>query len=151
MDFKIVVEFAEFILTLGFIYLIFVKFINPYLETKNSIRNKQVKNNMNDLYSRLDPSIIEETVDAYITHYINQYILYNFIALKITYIKKEEIDKMIKNVTKNIMLDISELYIFYIKMIHSIENDEELLKFIHGKVMDISVESVSNFNKQLEA
>ena len=54
---------------------------------------------------------------------------------------------MIHDLSRDIALEISELYIFYINMTHSINTDEDLLKFIHTRLTDMCINIVSNYNK----
>ena len=53
---------------------------------------------------------------------------------------------MVRDLTKFISLDISELYTYYISLITDIDDEESLVKYIHSRVMNISVEAVLSFN-----
>ena len=127
------------------IYITLAK-VFPYLNTKNEIRDKEVKNKKYELFKTIDTEILKQSVDKYFETYINRYITYKFIAKKVMYINSEEVEKMVNDITKLIYIQISELYIFYISMIQSISTDEDLLQFIHTKVENICIETVSNYN-----
>jgi hypothetical protein len=146
MDFNVLVICISWILTLLVILLISWKIVKPYLEKIVEIRDKEVKNKKYELFSTLSPEEMDKSIDDYIEQYITRYITYKFIANKAIYIKDEEIKEMIKDVTKNIYLDISELYVFYIQTAHSVTTDDELLTFIHSRVTDIGIGAASNFN-----
>ena len=57
---------------------------------------------------------------------------------------------MIKDVSKAILKDMSEMYLEYIRLLQSIETDEDLIKFVHNKVMQVSIQIVSEYNKPNE-
>lgn len=138
-----------YLITLGsFIYL-FIKYIMPYLNKKNENKEKEIKNKKYELFKDLDPDIMKESIDKYFKSEVNRYIAYKFIANKSMYIKTDEINEMIKDVTKLIYIEISELYVFYIKMTRSIDNDDDLLEYIHNRIQNICIEAVSNFNSTM--
>ena len=106
----------------------------------------KIKNEKYNLFSVLSIESINQYIDEYFERYIQRYISMKFIVRKIEYIKEEDCEIMVRDITKVIALEISELYIFYIKMICNISNDEDLLKFINSKVKSIAVDQVSAFN-----
>ena len=127
--------------------LIFIiGFLGPYLERKNDIREKECKNEKYKIFNEVDPVKINEYIDDYFEKYINRYITYKFISKKIIYIKQEDVDEMVRDLTKFLSLDISELYTYYISLITDIDDEESLVKYIHSRVMNISVEAVLSFN-----
>lgn len=149
MNINIIIFSVLYLITLGsFIYL-FIKYIMPYLNKKNENKEKEIKNKKYELFKDLDPDIMKESIDKYFKSEVNRYIAYKFIANKSMYIKTDEINEMIKDVTKLIYIEISELYVFYIKMTRSIDNDDDLLEYIHNRVQNICIEAVSNFNSTM--
>lgn len=149
MNINIIIFSVLYLITLGsFIYL-FIKYIMPYLNKKNENKEKEIKNKKYELFKDLDPDIMKESIDKYFKSEANRYIAYKFIANKSMYIKTDEINEMIKDVTKLIYIEISELYVFYIKMTRSIDNDDDLLEYIHNRVQNICIEAVSNFNSTM--
>lgn len=149
MNINIIIFSVLYLITLGsFIYL-FIKYIMPYLNKKNENKEKEIKNKKYELFKDLDPDIMKESIDKYFKSEVNRYIAYKFIANKSMYIKTDEINEMIKDVTKLIYIEISELYVFYIKMTRSIDSDDDLLEYIHNRVQNICIEAVSNFNSTM--
>lgn len=151
MDFSIIlicitIGFITFIF-IGSILYIFVKVLTPKWEKEYRLKEMDIKNKQYDLYLRLSPEAATESINNYILTYIHNYIKYNFIASKIDYIPKDEIEKMVKNVSVLVATDISELYIFYIGLIRNINTDDDLINFIHQKVMELSVEAATEYNK----
>lgn len=120
--------------------------IIPYLNEKNSIRKQELKIKEYEMYSKVDINEVSNIVDNYFQKYINRYITYKFIAKKKIYVKQDEIELMVRDITKVISIQISELYIYYIKFLQNINNEEDLIKFIHSKVSELTIESVSSFN-----
>lgn len=130
---------------------IFIKFIiGPKLDMIINIKNQDVKNKKYELFSRLDPKLLEQSVDDYLNTYINRYITYKFIANKVMYINQEEVEKMIKDITTVVNIQISELYIFYIKCITAISSDEDLLEYTHSKISNLVIEAVTSFNSAMQ-
>lgn len=121
----------------------------PYLNEKNEIKNKEAMNQKYELFKTIDPSALKESLDNYFEEYVNRYITYKFLSKKIMYIKAEESEAMVKDLTKLIYLEISDMYIFYIKCNTSINDDEQLLQYIHNKVQNTCIEIVTNYNSSM--
>lgn len=118
-----------------------------YLGNKEIIKNKEIDLKKMQLYSSLDPKLLNNELDEWIKKYINKYIIKNFLVHDIQFIKKDEIDEMIKNITKIAMLDMSDMYLFYVKLLINIEDENNVLSFIYDKVSDLVLDVVTEFNK----
>ena len=128
-----------------FIYgLVFI--IKPYMNEKNRIREIESKNKTYELFASIDPEAVQKELDTYFERYVNRYITYKFIANKVIYIKQDDIEKMVSDTTKLIMIEISELYIYYIKLLRSIDNNEDLIQYIYSRVSTITIDTVANYN-----
>lgn len=134
------------ILVLSFLVWNTIYITKHYLEPKNKLEDMKIKNEKYNLFSTLSIESINLYINQYIENHIKDYISMKFFVRKITYIKEEDCEILVKDITKLIMLEISELYIFYIKMIYNISTDEDLLKFINLRVKLIAVEEVSTYN-----
>lgn len=106
-----------------------------------------IKNEMYKLYMQMDPAKIEEEIDKMIQGYIDRYVVTNILANQIQYINKEETTLMIKTLDKTISLELSEMYLFYIKCLVNIRTDDDLLKYIHTKVKEHVLTFITNYNK----
>lgn len=124
--------------------LIFI--IKPYINEKNRIREIESKNKTYELFANIDPESVQKELDTYFERYVNRYITYKFIANKVIYIKQDDIEKMVSDTTKLIMIEISELYIYYIKLLRSIDNNEDLIQYIYSRVSTITIDTVANYN-----
>ena len=131
-------------------YIILTKLF-PYLDKKNEIKDKEVKNKKYELFKDIDTDIIKQTLDAYFEGYVNRYITYKFLSKKEMYIKSEEAEKMVNDITKLICIQIYELYVFYITMLYSISDDEDLVQYIHNKVENTCIEAITNYNSSMTA
>lgn len=130
---------------------LFVKFvIEQKIDTYLNLKDQEIKNKKYELFSKLDPKLLEESVDEYFNIYINRYITYKFIANKVMYINQEEVEKMIKDITTVVNIQISEMYIFYIKCITSITSDQDLLEYTHSKISNLVIEAVTSFNSAMQ-
>ena len=128
-----------------FIYgLVFI--VKPYMNEKNRIREIESKNKTYELFASIDPEAVQKELDTYFERYVNRYITYKFIANKVIYIKQDDIEKMVSDTTKLIMIEISELYIYYIKLLRSIDNNEDLIQYIYSRVSTITIDTVANYN-----
>ena len=117
MNINIITISILYMLTLGLVFYILISKLFPYLNKKNEIREKEIKNKKYELFKDLDIDIMKQSLDQYFEGYVNRYITYKFLAKKNMYINSEEVEKMVNDLTKLIYLQISELYIFYITMI----------------------------------
>ena len=133
-----------------FIFCITKFIVMPYFNKKNELLEKDVKNKANTFFSTIDIASVDKLITEYIQKYIDRYIVYKFISNKKLYINEESTDTMIKDVTKNVMRDISELYVFYFKLLYSIDDTEDLIRYVHDKVMIQTIDSVSSYNKSIE-
>ena len=128
-----------------FIYgLVFI--VKPYMNEKNRIREIESKNKTYELFASIDPEAVQKELDTYFERYVNRYITYKFIANKVIYIKQDDIEKMVSDTTKLIMIEISELYIYYIKLLRAIDNNEDLIQYIYSRVSTITIDTVANYN-----
>ena len=106
------------ILILSFFVWSTIYITKHYLEPKNKLEEMKIKNDKYNLFSTLSIEAINQYLDEYFERYIQNYISMKFLVRKITYIKEEDCETMVRDITKVIALEISELYIFYIKMIY---------------------------------
>ena len=124
--------------------LVFI--VKPYMNEKNRIREIESKNKTYELFASINPEAVQKELDTYFERYVNRYITYKFIANKVIYIKQDDIEKMVSDTTKLIMIEISELYIYYIKLLRSIDNNEDLIQYIYSRVSTITIDTVANYN-----
>ena len=130
--------------------ILFIDFMVLYYKKFNKKINVDLMKNKNEtykLYMQMDPAKIEEEIDKMIQRYIDRYVVTNILANQIQYINKEETTLMIKTLDKTISLELSEMYLFYIKCLVNIRTDDDLLKYIHTKVKEHVLTFITNYNK----
>ena len=119
--------------------------VKPYLDRKNIILERNTKNKLYELYTHIDPVIIRKSLDDMIDSYIAEYYFYK--VKNKDYLSNNDAQNMIRVVTDAIYIDLSELYLFYIKLIQSVETDEDLLRFINARVKERVLVFAANQNK----
>ena len=129
--------------------------IITYISNKNLIRKYNQKDFELELekykfFSSIDTKKEKEELYELINSYFSYYILYNYEAHQKKYIKKDEMDKGIRDITKNIVIEMSELYSFYFIMLYNIESEEQLTSKIYEMVTDTMISYVAEFNKPKE-
>ena len=149
MSINTIIFSVLYIITLVITTYIILTKLFPYLDKKNEIKDKEIKNKKYELFKDIDTDIIKQALDSYFEGYVNRYITYKFLSKKEMYIKSEEAEKMVNDITKLICIQISELYVFYITMIYSINNDEDLVQYIHNKVENTCIEAITNYNSSM--
>lgn len=145
MDFNFLAAVIGFCVVLLLIAFLILK---PYLEKRNNINLMRVQNEKMDIMMKLDPKAAEDEIDKLVKNYINEYVFYQFIINDTKYIRKEETSIMIKSVIKSIMLELSELYIFYIKIIRDVSSEDDILNYITKKVKEHTLEFVTEYNRE---
>ncbi|MBR6289219.1 MAG: hypothetical protein IKR19_07790 [Acholeplasmatales bacterium] len=142
MIIMIMFEFAIFMACLLIFALIIRKEFHNYLE----IKNKEIKNKKYELYNNVNLETVNTVIDTYIQGYVDRYVLYKFIANKVLYINQDATNEMIKDVTTNIAIDISDIMLYYISLVFAYDSDEDLIRFIRNKVTNSAIEYVTNYN-----
>ena len=125
----------------------FIILLFRYLNKMEERKDREIENEKMNLYSTLDINAIDKTIDEIIKKYINKYIIQNVLINGETYIKKDVIEEMVRDITKQFIVDISDLHLFYIKMLTNINTENDLLEFIYKKVCDRTLEIVTEYNK----
>ena len=134
-----------FLYIAGFGFYVF-NGIMKHLEENRNLRRLEIENKKVELQMRMDPKLAEKEVEDLVKNYVSQYGFVNFVSKQIPFIRDQQVNEMIRYLDKQIMLEISELYIFYIKCITNIEDENDLLIFVDKKVKDQVLEFVTNFN-----
>ena len=146
MDFEFTLLILAFIWGCGVLGLVYYYMVH-ILTKRLYIKEKELQNNTYDLFMKVDVKQAEEALDEYIEKMLNEYVLDNIITKNIQYIKKADIHKMVKEITKSIVRDMSELYVFYCKLLSGIGSEDDLINFIFKKVSEHVLIFVTDFNK----
>lgn len=132
----------------SFIILVLIRqlILLPILKYKENIKNKELKIEESKLYSNIDINEVNALLDKYFDDRAKSYILNNFIKNKVSYVNAEQKRVMVRDLTKSTILDISELYIYYIKLLHNLNTDDDLTSFIYVMISKYTEENVAALN-----
>jgi hypothetical protein len=121
--------------------------ISKNLNNIVEIEANKVKNEQNRIYMDIDTRRAKEVIDETIKEYINKWILVNITSKSGNYIKDSEVDELINYVTSTIILEMSDVHLFYIKCIANISDDDSLIIFVRNEVKFLVLEVLNEFNK----
>ena len=132
----------------SFIILVLIRqlILLPILKYKENIKNKELKIEESKLYSNIDINEVNALLDKYFDDRVKSYMLNNFIKNKVSYVNAEQKRAMVRDLTKSTILDISELYIYYIKLLHNLNTDDDLTSFIYVMISKYTEENVAALN-----
>lgn len=153
MDFKLIIEYIYILAVTIFLSMVIWKVINiidKYLRAKNKYRSMEISNKKIELFMQLDPKLMEQEIDDLILKYLNDYVLKHFTIMRIDYISDDECENMIRTLRHDILLDLSELYIFYIKNLVNLTSDDDLVEYMNKKIKDHVLLFITDFNKPRE-
>ena len=116
------------------------------LSELKSIKNKELENDKLKLYSTIDPKVVREELNDLIRQYVARYMTKNILVNQVTFIKNDQVDKMVKDIIKDVVINMSDLYLSYCKLLYNISNQEDLTEVIYFLTVDIVLDTVTNFN-----
>ena len=143
---NILIKISILILVSILVYKLYKYFTTTY----SSIKNKQVENEKVKLYSTIDPKLVREELNALIREYTARYMTKNIMVNQINFIKNDQMDEMVREITKEVILEMSDLYLTYCKLIYNISNEDELLEVIYKLVVDVVLDMVTKFNDTIQ-
>ena len=138
------------VLILIVLLIVIYTVVKPSIDRLLTIKNKEAENEKARIFIDISPEAVEKELDAYFERYVRRYIVYKFVSSNTLYIKDEDCIKMVKEITENIAIEISDLYCFYLKIISSITSDDDLILAINKRVKNKVIEEVTNYNKSIE-
>jgi len=116
------------------------------LSELKSIKNKELENDKLKLYSTIDPKVVREELNDLIRQYVARYMTKNILVNQVTFIKNDQVDAMVKDIIKDVVINMSDLYLSYCKLLYNISNQEDLTEVIYFLTVDIVLDTVTNFN-----
>ena len=121
-----------------------VKYIVDKVEDR---KNKELEIKKVDLYSYIDPVRVINVLSDWIQAYLRNYILVNFTIQNIEFINKDMTKLMIKEVSTQVIVEMSDYYLTLIKLRYNLNNDDDLIKHIYSLVSDEALIIVTDYNK----
>lgn len=132
---------------LFFIWFIYTRYISKQIDSILNTKKKQVQVNEYNTFMTFDITAAQKEINQLVDDMIGNYVLYHFTINDKEYIGQEDAETMIKEITKTIVLNLSDLYLFYFKMLRSINNDEDLVLAVRDVVKDRSLTYITEANK----
>ena len=122
-------------------------FINKGIDSITEINKMKIMNRQYEIYMDVDIKKTEEMIDELVQKHMAEYVLREIIAQQVEYITKDQIESMIKAIDKSILLTLSDLYVFYIKLLTKVDNERDIIAYIHHKTNEHVLKYVTEFNK----
>lgn len=122
-------------------------FINKGIDSITEINKMKIMNRQYEIYMDVDIKKTEEMIDELVQKHMAEYVLREIIAQQVEYITKDQIESMIKAIDKSILLSLSDLYVFYIKLLTKVDSERDLIAYIHHKTNEHVLSYVTEFNK----
>ena len=122
-------------------------FINKGIDSITEINKMKIMNRQYEIYMDVDIKKTEEMIDELVQKHMAEYILKEIIAQQVEYITKDQIESMIKAIDKSILLTLSDLYVFYIKLLTKVDSERDIIAYIHHKTNEHVLNYVTEFNK----
>lgn len=131
-----------------FLFLLLVALSNIYtkITVLSEVKDFENRTKLYNLYTDLDLVAIENTIDTVINNYINRWVLVNITTKGDNYIKDNEVEELIKYVTSTFTMEMSDVHLFYIKCLTSIDTDEDLVAYVRNKVKFLVLDYITEFN-----
>lgn len=121
-----------------------IKYIVDKVEDR---KNKELEIKKVDLYSYIDPVRVINALSDWIQAYLRNYILVNFTIQNIEFINQDMTKLMIKEVSTQVIVEMSDYYLTLIKLRYNLNNDDDLIKHIYSLVSDEALMIVTEYNK----
>ena len=148
MNITEVLSLIKLILIAGFIvvlYLLANKIIK-IIQSKIELKNKQLEQDKVKLYSTIDTKLVKQELQLLISEYTARYMTKNIMVNHVSFIKNDQVDDMVKSIVKDTILEMSDLYITYCKLLYNVNDEDDLLKVIYYLTVDIVLDAVTKFN-----
>lgn len=146
----IICLFCMIVILLVIMSLLFksnIKEIKECIDKYIEVKNKENQTSEYQLYLDFDIAKAVDRINNLVDDYISKYSLYNFSLENKVYINQDDAELMIKEITKTLTINISNYYLFLIKMSRNITTDEDLVLAIRDIVKERSLLYITEFNK----
>lgn len=148
MNITEILDIVKVILLAGFIFVIYlsVSKITKVIQSKLDTKNKELEQDKVKLYSTIDTKLVKQELQLLIQEYTARYMTKNIMVNHVNFIKNDQIDDMVKSIVKDTVLEMSDLYLTYCKLLYNVNNEDDLLKVVYYLTVDIVLDVVTRFN-----
>ena len=130
-----------------FVILLICGLIKYIVDRVEDRKDKELEIKKVDLYSYIDPVRVMNALSDWIQSYLRNYILINFTIQNVEFINQDMTKLMIKEVTTQVTIEMSDYYLTLIKLRYNLNNDDDLIKHIYSLVSDEALMIVTEYNK----
>lgn len=143
---QIIIDIVLFFFALFVILVTFgmIKYIVDKIEERKS---KELELKKTELYTLIDPAKLDLLISEWIHTYIRKYILTNYTIHNVNFVNKDMTMLMIKEVSSQIIVEMSDMYLVFIKLKYNLNRDEDLIKYVYNLVSDEALIAISDYNK----
>lgn len=117
------------------------------MRRKNDIEDRKAKNEQSRVYMDIDIIKANDIIDNILNQYINRWVLVNITSKGDNYIKDQEVDELIKDVTSNFIVNMSDVHLFYMNCLYNIPDDDTLVATVREKVKFLVLDFITEFNR----
>ena len=139
---SVVVLFYIFLIVM--MILSYTKYTVDKIETR---KNREAELRKIELYTLIDPFKLDDLLQRWVHTYIERYILNNFRIHNVEFINQDSVKLMMKEVSTQIVLEMSDMYLTLLKLKYNLNKDEDLIKYVYNLVADDTILSVSDYNR----
>lgn len=143
---QIIIDIVLFFFILFVVLVTFgmIKYIVDKIEERKS---KELELKKTELYTLIDPIKLDNLISEWIHTYIRKYILTNYTIHNISFVNQDMTKLMIKEVSSQIIVEMSDMYLAFIKLKYNLNRDEDLIKYVYNLVSDEVLIAISDYNK----
>ena len=143
---QIIIDIVLFFFALFVILVTFgmIKYIVDKIEERKS---KELELKKTELYTLIDPVKLDNLISEWIHTYIRKYILTNYTIHNVNFVNQDMTKLMIKEVSSQIIVEMSDMYLAFIKLKYNLNRDEDLIKYVYNLVSDEVLIAISDYNK----
>jgi len=147
-DVSVLVNIIIKVVLLGFFIFGTIYVYKKNINTILDMRSKKLYNEKIKLYSTIDPKLVKLELINLIKDYTARYMTKNIMVNHIDFIKNDQMEAMVKDITRTTILEMSDLYLNYCKLLYAINTEDDLTEKIYYLVVDVVLDVVTEFNKQ---
>ena len=143
---QIIIDIVLFFFVLFVVLVTFgmIKYIVDKIEERKS---KELELKKTELYTLIDPIKLDNLISEWIHTYIRKYILTNYTIHNVNFVNQDMTKLMIKEVSSQIIVEMSDMYLAFIKLKYNLNRDEDLIKYVYNLVSDEVSIAISDYNK----
>jgi len=122
--------------------------LKNHFGSEKQSEKEYAKNKLYELYTKIDIIEIEQIIDNKLKLMITNWTLKHSLINNSDYLREDDVNQMIKEVTLDFTYRISDLYLFYIRCLSDVTTDEDLVRFVREKVKELSLDFITEYNSR---